>query len=845
LLFLATPLGLLAQPSTPPRATVPDQVLVRFNKPTTLGQARRELNNALLNVSEALVPSLDIFLVKLPKASIKAADAVAMLKSYPSVRWAQLDYYLDLRSTTPDDPQFGSQWSLSQPNDADIDAPEAWDITTGGTDPAGNDIVVAVVDNGCQLTHLDLAPNIWVNTGEIPGNGIDDDGNGYVDDVNGWNAYNINGTIPSPNAPYHGTHVSGIIGAVGNNGRQVCGINWHVKLMEIAASSTSTSVVSRGYNYALTQKTRWLASGGSTGANVVATNSSFGQDFGNCQSDSFPIWNDLYNAMGAAGILSACATANLNINVDLYGDVPTGCASPYMFSVTNTNTLDQKYSAAGYGRTTIDIGAPGTAILSTINTGTGTLSGTSMSSPHIAGAVAFLHAAASPGFYRYYMAHPDSAALLIKKFLMDSVDVLASMDTMTVSRGRVNLYRAATGIHAYTGPQPVQPFLIYINQSVEDSVTGNGNGALESGETARLAITLCNYGANATNVAATLSTADPYLTVVDSLGSFGAIVTSASQNNVADPFVVLADSMAPVGHIAQITLTLSAAGGYSVVEYFNLEIGRTVVYWADSVENGENGWTHGAVQPNYSDAWHISNEMSASPSNSWKCGGEGPVPYVNSLDAGLVSPPIAITSHSTLYFSQWMDAELSSIYPDSALDGGVVEISANGGPFDAVTPVGGYPKTFRQTRSLSYVGPMPGRPCFSGIINWVQRQVDLSAYAGQTIHVRFRFGSDSSGAAHEGWFVDDIFVRGVAPEPPPHVDPLTDVAIFPVGDDLQLLWSPPPSGANLYVIYRNNFFDFMPSESDSIGWTADTSYVDTSAVLMHPQAYYVIKAVKP
>ncbi len=845
LLIIATPFALIGQTPSGSRPYVPDQVLVRFDKHTTLSEARREVNNAMFSVSEAVVPMLDIYLVKL-KQSVKSPDAESILKGYPHLRWVQLDYALDLRSTIPDDPQFPSQVNLSQPSDCDIDAPEAWDITTGGTDPAGGDIVVAIVDNGCMITHLDLAPNIWVNTGEIPGNGIDDEGDGYVDDVNGWNAYNNTGSIPVPGAPYHGTHVSGIVGAVGNNGMQVCGVNWHVKLMIVAASSTITSVVSRGYNYVLAQKTRWLQSGGSTGANVVSTNSSFGINFGNCQSDSFPIWNDLYNAMGTVGILSACATANLHINIDVYGDVPTGCSSPYMIAVTNTTSQDQLYSAAAYGSTTIDLGAPGTNILSTINTGTGSLSGTSMSSPHVAGAVAFLHAAASPGFYLYYLSHPDSAALLVKKMLLDSVDVLPGLDTCTVSHGRLNLYRAATAIHSYTGPQPVNPFLIYVNQSVDDSVTGNGNGSLESGETARLHVTVSNYGADAVGVTGTLSTADPFITILDSTGSFGDIATNASQSNNLDPFVVRADSAAPFGHAAQMTLALTASGGYTTIQYFTLGVGRTAVYWADSVENGAYGWTHSNVLVGFGDQWHISTQMSASPTHAWKCGDSLNGAYANRLDAGLVSPPIAITPHSSLYFSHWMDAELSSIYSDSALDGGVIEISADNGLFNPVTPIGGYPKTFRTSRSGSYTGPMPGLPCFSGVINWVQRQVDLSSYAGQTIRVQFRFGSDSSGAAHVGWYVDDIFVRGLAPDnPPPHVDSLADVVIISVGNDLQLMWSTPASGADHYVVYRSGLVEFEPSASDSIGWTADTTYIDAGGSLIHAQAYYVVKAVKP
>jgi hypothetical protein len=837
LLIAALPGILFAEAGT--RAYAPGQVLVRFSIKTTLSDARRELNGPAFSVAESLVPSLDIYLVKL-NGSVSAPAAVAMLKGYPHIRWAQLDHFLALRNTVPNDPQYPSQWNYNQLNDADIDAPEAWDVSTGGTDAEGHQIVVAVVDNGCYLSQPDLAANLWVNSGEIPNNGIDDDGDGYIDDVNGWNAYNDTGFIPVPGAPYHGTHVAGIIGAMGNNGLQVCGINWHVKLMIVAASSTQTSVVSLGYNFVIAQKTRWLASGGSNGADVVVTNSSFGVDYGNCLSDSFPIWNDLYNEMGSLGILSSCATANINLNVDVSGDVPTGCSSPYIIAVTNTNNLDQKYNSAAYGRTMVDLGAPGTAILSTVNTGTATLTGTSMASPHVAGAVALMHAAASSAFCLYYTAHPDSGALLLKQMLLASVDPLPHWDTLTVSGGRLNLFNAVTEIHNYAPPQRAMPSLVYANQRIEDSITGNNDRSLESGETSNLFVTVANYGEAAANVWGTLSTDDTLITVLDNTSYFGDITADSSLTNALDLFTIRADSATPLDHSALMTLTLTADSGYTTVQYFTIQMGQTVIYWLDSMEAGENGWTHESITPNSGDAWHLSTAMSASPTHSWKCGDTATAPYASNLDAGLISPPIAVTPQSSLYFSHWMDAEVSGLYSDSALDGGIVEISANNGAFVSVAPEGGYSRAFRMLRG----GAIAGVNCFSGMINWVQRQVDLNSYAGDTIRVRFRFSSDSAGTAHEGWYVDDVFVRGRAPVVP-SVDSLRDVVIVPAGDDIELHWTPPASGADRYVIFRTAAFDSMITSADSIGGTVDTFYVDTGGAALNPQAFYVVKAARP
>jgi len=432
------------------------QVLVRFDHPTAgIEEANQVLDGARYEALRPLVRALDIYLVKL-KGGLDVEYALADLEAVPELRWAQADHVLDLRQTFPDDPQFSSQWDMHNTGqsggipDADIDAPEAWDLGTGGSDPGGDDIVVAIVDGGMELTHGNLSPNLWVNAVEEGGSpGVDDDANGYVDDVNGWDAYSDDGSIPSNG---HGTHVGGTVGARGNDNSQVCGVNWDVKLMAVAASSGTTSIISIGYGYVLDQKTLWISSGGASGANVVATNSSFGVDYADCTSGSYPVWNDLYNAMGAVGILSAAATANINIDIDVQGDVPTGCSSDWILAVTNTTRYDVKNSGAAYGATTIDLGAPGTDVLSTYTgNGTSTLTGTSMATPHVAGAVGFLHSVASPGYYAEYLADPGQAALTMKQFILDTVDSLPSLEGVTVSGGRLNLNAAALELSAYGG----------------------------------------------------------------------------------------------------------------------------------------------------------------------------------------------------------------------------------------------------------------------------------------------------------------------------------------------------------------------------------------------------------
>jgi hypothetical protein len=445
LILLSLTMGLLlCHNSTSAQQRVVGDVLVMLKHggaiEGVLKNVQTRFPQAEISLGETVAPALNVWLLKSNPAFEK--QVLDYLRGLPQVQITQYNRIAQERVTTPNDTLYPQQWNFENTGQgsgvpgADIKAPLAWDITTGGYTGSGDTIVVAVIDQGMELAHSDL--NFWKNGYEIDGDSIDNDGNGYIDDVNGWHVVNQNDAIPI-NA--HGTLCAGLVGARTNNFIGTAGVNWGLPIMPVICSQYTESQVVAAYAYVLETRRLYNQTNGAKGAFVVAASSSFGIDFG--FAVDYPIWCAMYDSLGMQGIMSVGATANINIDVEVGGDIPSTCESDYLLVVTNTTRTDFKNPSSGYGSTSVDLGAPGTGIWSTTSgNGHSASTGTSFATPQVAGAIALMFSAACPDFMIAYKLYPDSMLRLMKESLLLSIDTIPDLATSTSSGGRLNLYKA-------------------------------------------------------------------------------------------------------------------------------------------------------------------------------------------------------------------------------------------------------------------------------------------------------------------------------------------------------------------------------------------------------------------
>jgi len=279
-----------------------------------------------------------------------------------------------------------------------------------------------------MFAHTDLAANAGRNPGEIAGNGRDDDGNGLVDDVNGWDFAGNNNTVFDGVGDDHGTHVAGTIGGVGGNSAGVAGVVWNVRMLSakfLGSTGGTTANAIKSVDYFTNLKTRAINS-----LPIVATNNSWG---GGGFSQGL---KDAIDRANAADILFIAAAGNSATNNDATASYPSGYTSSNIIavaSITNTGALS---GFSQYGATTVDIGAPGSGIWSTVPvsskgkvvSGYATYNGTSMATPHVTGAAAL-----------YKSLNPSATASQIKAAIMGSATPTQSLNGRCVSNGRLNV----------------------------------------------------------------------------------------------------------------------------------------------------------------------------------------------------------------------------------------------------------------------------------------------------------------------------------------------------------------------------------------------------------------------
>ena len=412
-----------------------DRVIVKL-KP---GANSNEISNlqAQIGVTQVTKASqLGIDIWQIPSGTVE--QTISAYKDDPRFEYIEPDYIITLddvqkpssatessekitpQATTPNDPGYSQLWGLNNIGqsagtaDADIDAPEAWDIQKGNPN-----LVIGVIDTGVDYNHPDLVGNIWTNPGEIAGDGIDNDNNGYIDDTRGWDfAYNDNNPMDGHG---HGTHVSGTIAGKGNNGVGVTGVAWNAKIMPLkmfddTGSGGYTSNAILAINYA-------------TAKGVKLTNNSWG---GGGYSQAL---SDAINTAGQQGALFIASAGNATQNTDVTPSYPASYNLSNIISVASTTRTDGLSYFSNYGATTVDLGAPGSDIYSAWpNSSYNTISGTSMASPHVTGAAALL-----------WSQNPTWTAQQVKNKLMQTTDPISALSGKTVTGGRLNINNALAG----------------------------------------------------------------------------------------------------------------------------------------------------------------------------------------------------------------------------------------------------------------------------------------------------------------------------------------------------------------------------------------------------------------
>jgi subtilisin family serine protease len=701
-------------------------------------------------------------LVNVPAA--KTLQLASSLSRDPRVAYAEPNYLMTVGAATPTDTQYPVQWNLNNTGqwspstpDADIDAPEAWKITTGSPD-----VYVAVIDTGVDYTHPALAANMWTNPGEVAGDGIDNDGNGYADDVHGYDFVNKDG---DPMDDYfHGTGCAGIIGASPFND-VVTGVAWRVGIIAVKAGnaegSLSTSDVVKAFQYVNYLKNV-------QGVNIVATNNSYGGP-GNFGTGAMRDAMAGVDQPGMSPILHVAAAHNFNESLELVPRYPASFDLDNIVSVAATDWNDQIADFSNYGATSVDLAAPGVQIESTDRNGDYfyTFAGTSAAAPHVTG-VAALVASAFPGI----------SAAQMKQRILAGVDPIGHIGTNaakpTLTNGRLNAARALAGASVESDTKaPTAVANLAASGIAFQGVSLTWTASGDDGTAGRAGFYDVRYATSPIS-------SRTWDTATRALGEPGPKAAGAAESfsvSGLDPAktyyfaLKVRDNMgneSPLSNVAQ-------AGTSAATTLFS-----------DNMENGTNGWTASGL-------WHQSHRRVNSPTTSWYYGVEATGTYdTGAANSGLLTSPLIdlrkTGSRPVLIYREWRQME-DVVFLDTAR----VQVSAGGSKWNtvdhsefstAIDPLNWQP-------SAAEFGWQPTLKSKFSASQWVSNAVDLSAYAGQTIRIRFLFDTvDASHNNFEGWYVDDVNVyTAAAPSAAPLASGATFSAAPVLGPERVSAWS--------------------------------------------------------
>lgn len=510
---------------------LPDTVIVRYKQGVT-EDAKRKQHKRHGSTKLRELKQLNVHHLR-PRKGLTVEQAVKLYQADPNVAYAEPDYVISAAATTPNDPYYGSSGSWGQSyRDLwglyKVDAGNAWDITRGSAD-----VIVAVSDSGIDFNHPDLQGKIWTNPRETAGDGFDNDGDSFVDDIHGWNfVYYRNGDPSDDNG--HGTLVGGIIAAAADNGTGVAGVSWNAKLMALKVLDANGM------------------GGSGTGAQSIIYAADHGAKVINCSwtvgAHSQYLEDAIKYAVGK-GVVVVVAAGNAGTDVSniypaAYDDVLT---------VAATDSADQRAGFSNYGPA-VDVAAPGVDILTLRAAGTdfyregthivGTqyyrANGTSLAAAHASGLAALL-----------FSKNPSWTP---KQVMAQIVGTADDIGDPSIGSGRINAFSALS-------QELTRHRLGYHGHSVSDQ-GGNGNGMLDAGETATMAVSVMNYAAPG-GATVTLSTSDPYITIVSGASVLESMGSWEKGNNAASPFVVALAPETPSMHNVSFTVTITADGGFT------------------------------------------------------------------------------------------------------------------------------------------------------------------------------------------------------------------------------------------------------------------------------------------